>query len=1473
MHETTGTPVRGCADAHAAMVEGAADAAQGGHGPTAAAGGGAVTERQAGQSGISGAEGARAEPMRRAAPSAPVAAYGGSGCTRAGTVPGACDDARSPGTEGSPNVSDGRVRDAAAGAAGGAMERTHVAQGRREAIEVERTVLRAVESACAGARRRGDGPRGGRGDNKRVRFADAATVAAEGRAAGERKVYAGERYPGTRASSVRAVSGRDGEEEHDGWPDDPEAVGRYAEALRARRAGGDGLAPSTPMAWRTPPVVHEQAARATGRRRGERAAVFAGYCGWDAVSADLITHDRPAFWAGGFDMDPVPCDFVARRQLVRPLERSAEHILTCPEMVPSVDIICSGSPCQGASWAGYMAGDGYAPTPDDPRNRLYAQQPEWITRRADAAIVEFLSSVRRGRFLTEMHQPMLAGFHRRDWTTFELDMCAADYGASTPRNRVYTLAFSPRVVAAAHAAGVRPPEVPQMCTEMPRMHDVLVDDATIDRCHAHLWTGHVLDPPPHDWTHRRDVSVAPFAWVTLAGASRPVWAAEAPGLPLKVRGAMPLVKTLSGRVRFMMLPEFVRLGGLPWAVGFADEPLELPRAATQAKKYAGNTWDAHLTDIVMSEALRYMRPYLRSRADEPADDGRVRAFLAAVVARHALPARRALRTWAAVAQAERAWLDAQRAPEPRLVYRVACGTAEMAVRRHPLDSLAMKGYELVDAATTDGDYEPTMLPLPETRRPPATAPRPPPAIPTPADIAAFEARYKHWTSLFSTDGLQQLLKWCEDSSRDATQAAKSCKEGARAPHRWRAGELRVGGSGLDAWLEANRPLVAVRQDGSPTLLVPQRETEGAHVKVRFGRIRRWMRARTWEDEALDMLCEWGADDECAKRPYLVAASPNTAAAYALYDKVSAAFDAEIEAGWIIRRDAQLRIAKGGDGQYSVEPAAAPTDHDPTPAFVPQSAPPTNAREKTDAARSARLFANTSWPLPDGEGASWEGRPVAPNGLKEPGMLPAFEWASVEAMAQAVGIICAIAVACGGLRPLGACDDLRKWFRQIPAATTAHPQQVFAWGGRFMADRMVQMGRFASAHTAQRLSFVIAEIWFEQVLDLALEWLDAAVAADRCEAPLLRLVVIVRLRTESLGRRHCGLFHTEVCQDDLGWFAVCPQVAWIAWHTLPGVLAALGVEYSQPKRDEQGAPLAAPKYMGVVCDTTTVGSPVLRAAEDKRSKFIEMAAAWTEVAGGLAHEDKYAETLGLGVFLCKSIRRGRMLLNQGFACMAARRGDMKPVSHAWLADLATLKTVVECNAGAPMLVDPRWMDAGPLGIAGDASVSDAAGGFGGNVLACAFHGEWTDEERRLLDISTLELYTVVFLAIVAGFHAGLRGKRLVMRSDNIAAVNVINRMAPQAPPMEAALRALHAACEAAGVEVLMEHIPGVRNTIADKYSRGDVSGADAELGTLVGRTPEHVEIPAQWRRGPPMRAVLAAAARWRPQGVSRAPGVV
>ena len=64
--------------------------------------------------------------------------------------------------------------------------------------------------------------------------------------------------------------------------------------------------------------------------------------------------------------------------------------------------------------------------------------------------------------------------------------------------------------------------------------------------------------------------------------------------------------------------------------------------------------------------------------------------------------------------------------------------------------------------------------------------------------------------------------------------------------------------------------------------------------------------------------------------------------------------------------------------------------------------------------------------------------------------------------------------------VGSRDDLVKWFRQIPLFSGDHCLQCYHWGGVYIVDMHVQMGRQSSADGAQRISFVAGAIVFEAV---------------------------------------------------------------------------------------------------------------------------------------------------------------------------------------------------------------------------------------------------------------------------------------------------------------------------------------------------------------------------------------------------------
>ena len=214
-----------------------------------------------------------------------------------------------------------------------------------------------------------------------------------------------------------------------------------------------------------------------------------------------------------FDIEPTATETVARRHgLVLRGANAREPFDGSMARVPMhrrrttmhpVDVIFSGSPCQRSSWAPHY-NLGTEPNTDDPVNALYPDSVHTIVEHADAALMEFLSNVKKklrspAGSVNEhrppgwRHHDTIRNFVAYGWATHERDVNAHMHGSPGARRRLYTACFSERVVAAAERAGIEL----QQCDVVPYskrrvLADALVHDDVIDAFHSHLYTGHRL---------------------------------------------------------------------------------------------------------------------------------------------------------------------------------------------------------------------------------------------------------------------------------------------------------------------------------------------------------------------------------------------------------------------------------------------------------------------------------------------------------------------------------------------------------------------------------------------------------------------------------------------------------------------------------------------------------------------------------------------------------------------------------------------------------------------------------------------------------------------------------------------------------------------------------------------------------------------------------------------------------------------
>ena len=280
---------------------------------------------------------------------------------------------------------------------------------------------------------------------------------------------------------------------------------------------------------------------------------------------------------GGFDVIPEAHDVVTERHGFPPHLCDATAFYADPGALYVADVVGTGAPCQGSSFAPHLRRSAESDA-DDPRNAHYVEQVHLVTRGTDVAVFEYLSDVKKVRSTSPSspnahrapgwrHEGMLANFASYGWRVFEYDLNARFRGSAGARRRLYSMACSERAVQAAMRVGVERPEelTPVPFRDRLVMRDIMLDDAMIEGYRAYLYTGHVLSVPAlyGDARDQRQVArIDTGSWET-----EPVGDVRLPAMPMKCFGGTPLVMLEDGRVRRLLLSEFAAIGQVPWSVG------------------------------------------------------------------------------------------------------------------------------------------------------------------------------------------------------------------------------------------------------------------------------------------------------------------------------------------------------------------------------------------------------------------------------------------------------------------------------------------------------------------------------------------------------------------------------------------------------------------------------------------------------------------------------------------------------------------------------------------------------------------------------------------------------------------------------------------------------------------------------------------------------------------------------------------
>lgn len=250
----------------------------------------------------------------------------------------------------------------------------------------------------------------------------------------------------------------------------------------------------------------------------------------------------------------------------------------------------------------------------------------------------------------------------------------------------------------------------------------------------------------------------------------------------------------------------------------------------------------------------------------------------------------------------------------------------------------------------------------------------------------------------------------------------------------------------------------------------------------------------------------------------------------------------------------------------------------------------------------------------------------------------------------------------------------------------------------------------------------------------------------------------------------------------------------------------------------GMPLAPEKTEGPNTCITFAGieldsvAMVARLPDDKKAKCLTTIQ--TMLAKKKATLKEIQSVVGLLGFATKVVVPGRAFLRR---LINLTRGVTKPYYHIRLtkqakADLAAWAFFLEQFNGRAFFLPEQWLSTKALHVYTDAS---GTLGYGAVFGSQWFFGSWPEHWFKE-NITLKELFPIV--AAVMLWAPQLANKRIMMHTDNLALVHIINSNTSKDGKIMTLLRKCVITCMMHNILFKAEHIPGYQNVLADSLSR-------------------------------------------------------
>ena len=392
----------------------------------------------------------------------------------------------------------------------------------------------------------------------------------------------------------------------------------------------------------------------------------------------------------------------------------------------------------------------------------------------------------------------------------------------------------------------------------------------------------------------------------------------------------------------------------------------------------------------------------------------------------------------------------------------------------------------------------------------------------------------------------------------------------------------------------------------------------------------------------------------------------------------------------------------------------------------------------------------------------------------------FSTVQYQTVAQAIE-----AIVMAGPSSYLAKSDIKSAFRLIPLHPSQYHMFGITWQGQFYFDKCLPMGCSSSCRIFEAFSSALHAI---------------------IQARIPNTMVIHVL-------------------DDFLFISPSQQDCFIALNHFKHICHLIGVPLAPEKTI---GPSQSLPFLGINLDTVKMEASL------PQDKIDQMLQDTNFILSAKSVTLKHLQSInGLLNFACQVLAPARAFLRSLFDLTI---GVPKPHHHIHLPkhvkeDVRVWQHFLNNFNGKSFFLDFKFLSNHTLQLFTDASSSI---GFGGFLQSSWFSGLWHPSSPTY-HITILELYPIL-LALTLWGHK-LSNKCLLIRSDNIAVVHIINSFTSKNTHLMVLLRHLVLVCLKFNIFVRAKHLPGVTNITADLLSRNQVSKAKLQAPQLEDNPTE------------------------------------